>query len=227
MLAVWVRAALLGGLVLGANVATAAEQAPKTPEPQKTEPQKTESQKAEALKPATAHAAVTQVTDDMMAIIKRSTQLIADDPKTYYQQVSDLLEPVVAFTFIAKSVMGKHYKQATKNQREAFAKTFQSSMVETFAKGLATYSDFKITTIPPTEDVSGQRRVQVVQEVASKDGASTVSYTMVKAKTGDWFLTNVILNGINLGSTFQQQFAQAMRQHENDINKVIATWGES
>lgn len=233
MLAILVRAALLGGLVFGGHAVIAAEQTAEKTEPKKAELKQADTQKADTktaapkAKPATAHAAVTQVTDDMMAIIRRSTQLMADDPKAYYAQVSDLLEPVVAFSYIAKSVMGQHYKAATKAQREAFAKTFQSTMVETFAKGLANYSDFKITTVPPTGDVSGQRKVQVIQEVAGKDGTNTVAYTMGQSKTGDWLLINVVLNGINLGSNFQQQFAQAMRQHKNDVDSVIATWGES
>lgn len=218
--------ALLAGALLGAPMANA-QQAETSVETASQQPVKPAAKVVPEAKPATAHAAVTKVTDDMMAIIHRSEQLIADDPKAYYQQISDLLEPVVAFEFIAKSVMAKHYKAATPAQRKAFATTFQASMVETFAKGLATFSDFKITTVPPAEDVTGQRKVQVMQEVVSKDGTNSVSYTMGKSKSGDWLLINVVLNGINLGGNFQQQFAQSMRQHSNDIDKVIATWGES
>jgi phospholipid transport system substrate-binding protein len=50
-----------------------------------------------------------------------------------------------------------------------------------------------------------------------------VSYTMVKQ--GDtWLLRNVIINGINVGKLFRDQFADAMQRNGNDLNKTIDGW---
>ena len=183
--------------------------------------------KAAQEEPATAHSVVEAVTQDVVSLINSSKTLLAEDPQAYYGKVSALLEPVVAFDYIAKIVMSKHYSGASEAQREAFAGVFQTSMVETFAKGMANYSDFDISVKPPEGDTQGQRKVEVIQEVKSKDGKNIVSYTMAQTKEGEWKLINVVLNGINLGKSFRDQFAQAMRQHNNDVDKVIATWGES
>jgi phospholipid transport system substrate-binding protein len=44
---------------------------------------------------------------------------------------------------------------------------------------------------------------------------------------GNWRMRNVIINGINIGKLFRDQFAQSMREHGNDLNQVIDTWAET
>jgi len=44
-----------------------------------------------------------------------------------------------------------------------------------------------------------------------------------KKATGEWKLLNVTLDGINLGSTFRSQFAQAMKK-AGDVESVIVNW---
>ena len=40
---------------------------------------------------------------------------------------------------------------------------------------------------------------------------------------GEWKLINIIINGVNLGITFRNQFYSLMKK-ENDLDKVIAEW---
>ncbi len=43
---------------------------------------------------------------------------------------------------------------------------------------------------------------------------------------GGWSLRNVIINGINIGKLFRDQFADTMQKNRNDLEKTIAGWGE-
>lgn len=181
---------------------------------------------AEAAKSETPHQVVQDVTDSVMSVIKSNEQALKDNPDEYFSKVRASLESTVSFAFIAKNVMGSYWNQASAAQRDLFAETFTRSMVETLGKGLANYSDLKITTVPPEGDISAERRVEVVQEVAAADGTTRISYTMAQNNSGEWKLINVVLNGINLGKSFRDQFAQAMRQNDSNIDKVIATWAQ-
>lgn len=202
-------------LLTGAIVPAWAE-APKTVEASTTQEQA-----------PNAHALVDQVTQQVLAVVAKNKDSINQHPEKYYAEVGEVLEPVVAFDYIAKVVMAQYYKSATDTQRDAFIDTFKKSMVETFAKGMANYSDFDISVKPPEGDISDQRKVEVLQEVKTNDGKHIVSYTMAQARTGEWKLINVVLNGINLGKSFRDQFTQAATQQSGDISKVIATWGQS
>ena len=130
----------------------------------------------------------------------------------------------MSFPFIAKSVMATYWSRATEAQRERFTDVFTDGMVETLGKGMANYSDLKITTLPAAKEDKGKRRVEVVQEIQGTEGVNRVSYTMAQNRSGEWKLINVVLNGVNLGKSFRDQFAQSMRQNDNDIDKVIDGW---
>ncbi len=181
---------------------------------------------AEAAKSETPHQVVQGVTDSVMSVIKSGEKTLKENPDAYFAKVRESLESTVSFPFIAKNVMASYWSQASEAQRDQFTETFTRGMVETLGKGLANYSDLKITTLPPEGDVSAMKRVEVIQEVAAADGTSRISYTMAQNKSGEWKLINVVLNGVNLGKSFRDQFAQSMKQNDNDIDKVIATWAQ-
>jgi phospholipid transport system substrate-binding protein len=53
-----------------------------------------------------------------------------------------------------------------------------------------------------------------------------MEYSVMKMPAGDWRIRNVIVNGINLGLTYRNQFAAAVTSPANrgDLDKVIAGW---
>jgi phospholipid transport system substrate-binding protein len=144
----------------------------------------------------------------------------ADD--VYFKQVEGSLNDVVNFPFIAASVMGKAYKQATPAQREQFQVVFKEGMVKSLAKGVLGYADSKVV-IAGVDDRNPNR--QVVKQEVSADGAThKLNYTMRKEKSGEWKLINVVLNGVNLGQSFSGQFKASLKKYNGDIDKVIANW---
>ena len=48
-------------------------------------------------------------------------------------------------------------------------------------------------------------------------------YDMYLNDLGEWKLINIIINGVNLGLTFRNQFYSLMKK-ENDLDKVIGKW---
>lgn len=172
----------------------------------------------------TAHSVVEQVTDKLVTVTQKERALLDTDPQAYFSLVKGVLEPVVDFSFIARNVMGSYWQAATAEQRERFVDTFKTSLIETYAKGMANYSDLKIEILPPAKDAEDERRVGVVQEITGPDGTNRVSYTMALNKAGEWKLINMVLNGVNLGKTFRNQFAQAAKQHDGNIDAVIKNW---
>lgn len=182
---------------------------------------------AGAVKQVGPHEVVQGITDGMMQVIRGEGELYKKDPKRYFANIQKKLEPSVGFRYIAKNVMGKYGKAATPKQREKFTKVFTGSLVETLGKGMSTYSDLKVSTLPfdsSKGDLSVLRKVEVVQQIEAIDGTTKVSYTMAKNKSGQWKMINVVLNGINLGKQFRNQFTQSMKQNDNDIDKVISLW---
>lgn len=175
-------------------------------------------------KESTAHSVVERVTDKLITVTRQETGLLESDPQAYYTKVKSVLEPVVDFNFIARNVMGPYWESASGEQRERFVEAFKNGLVETYAKGMANYADLKIEVLPPSDDAKDERRVGVVQEITGPDGINRVSYTMALNREGEWKLINMVLNGVNLGKTFRNQFAQAAKQRDGNLDAVIANW---
>ncbi|MBN8430758.1 ABC transporter substrate-binding protein [Microbulbifer salipaludis] len=163
------------------------------------------------------------VSNELLGVIRSEGRNVSANPQRYYSAVDRVLAPVVDFDFIARGVMGSHAKKATPAQRAKFASTFRRDLVATFARGVASFGNMDVKVLNPGSAPSGNR-VNVLQEVRSKEGVTKVSYTLVRNRSGQWKLINVILNGVNLGKTFRGQFSQAMQANGGDIDKVIAGW---
>ncbi len=164
---------------------------------------------------------VEQTTDRLLAIVREHRG--DTESEAFYSKVTEVLDPVVDFAFIARVVMGDHADKASAEQMAAFKSTFKDSLVKTYSRGIEGYVDSRVRVLPLSEELGDRRRVSINQEVRDGSSVYRLSYTMARNRAGEWKLINVVLDGVNLGQSFRSQFAQAMRQHD-DLDKVIANW---
>lgn len=171
------------------------------------------------------------VTKEVLAEIGRHrTELDASAEEAVKQQQFDcfvgevdrILGQIVDFDWIALKVMGRDGKVASTEQKAQFAEAFRTGLVETYGRGLLSYSSEKIVLLP-AEDIEDKRKVTVHQQIVGAEATYPLDYTM-GLKGGEWKVINVIINGINLGKTFRGQFTQSSQKNKGDIDKVIASW---
>ena len=120
----------------------------------------------------------------------------------------------------------RYARRASPEQMERYQESFKRSLMQSYGNALLEYNNQDIRVLP----VSGQQdpqRTSVNMEI--KDGNGTIyplSYTMV-SQDGTWKMRNVIINGINVGKLFRDQFSQAMQDNRNNLDKVIDNWTET
>ncbi|MDO3388345.1 ABC transporter substrate-binding protein [Gilvimarinus sp. SDUM040013] len=170
------------------------------------------------------YAIVEKVTGELVSAAQ--AQNTGGNKADYDAKVLKALEPVVAFDYIARVVMGDYYDAASAEQQVEFAEKFKAGLVASYAKGIANYADSDIQVLTG-EPVGDKRRITVDQEVKHQGSVHKLSYTMGKNKQGEWKLINVVLNGANLGTSFVSQFEQLAQKYGGDVAKVIANWDAS
>ncbi|MGE8496226.1 MAG: MlaC/ttg2D family ABC transporter substrate-binding protein [Pseudomonas sp.] len=174
-----------------------------------------------------AHEVVQETTDTLLADLKANKEQYRKDPSAFYASLDRILGPVVDVDGISRGVMTVRYaRQASPEQMARFQENFKRSLMQFYGNALLEYNNQDIRVLP----VSGKQnpeRTSVNMEI--KDGNGTVyplSYTMVSQ--GDaWKMRNVVINGINVGKLFRDQFAQSMQNNGNDLDKVIDTWADT
>jgi len=162
--------------------------------------------------------------DELMGNIEGRKDYFAENIEELESLVDDSLEEVADFRYIGASVMGRYFQNASPQQRSRFADTFRQTLIDTYTKGLVTF-DYRDIRVLDTQQASRyEDQASVAMEVVAEDGSIyPVSYSL-RLDDNEWKVVNVIVNGINLGLTFRNQFDQAMRDNNRDYDAVINGW---
>lgn len=178
-----------------------------------------------AVRSETAEEAVRLATDEVLALITAGKDYADVEPDRFYTEVESLLRPIINFPRFARSVMGPYYKRATPEQRERFAESFKWSLVRTYALALTEFSGGEVNVLPPRNPPKNPNLVNVTQEIKYEGKAYVVVYRMRRSDTA-WSVSNLIVEGINIGLNYKSQFAAAMKdpQYGGDMDAVIDAW---
>ncbi len=180
-----------------------------------------------AMAAPTAAEVVKQTTDELLADLKANKELYKTDPSSFYAALDRILGPVVDLEGISKGVMTvKFSRKASPEQMQRFEQNFKTSLMRFYGNALLEYDNQEIIIVPGTGRQEPGRESVNMEVKDSKGTVYPLSYTMVDLD-GNWRMRNVIINGINIGKLFRDQFAQSMREHGNDLNQVIDTWAET
>ena len=179
------------------------------------------------LQAESAHEYVTKIHDDIIEVIKSEQETFDKDPDGFVESIGDALSPLVDFKRISQMVMGKYYKQASAKQRNQFKIVFRSSLLNTYAKTLAEFRNEEIKVLPPKGLLTKNNRQKVYLEIVTDTKIYLGVYSMYLDSNFDWKLINIIINGVNLGMTFRNQFYGLMEKSSLDIDIVIEKWTSS
>lgn len=173
---------------------------------------------------AAPQAVVQDATNALLGRITKEKDTLKKDQDALYRLVEENITPFVDVDGIARSVMGQYFRQATPAQQKEFARVFKQSLVRTYAKGLTAYEDQKVV-FKPFKAGADPQKAQVNVDVHGNGGQIyPVTFQMQQDKSGQWKVRNLILNGINLGLTFRNQFGSAVEANRGNLDKAIAGW---
>jgi len=161
----------------------------------------------------------------MVQVLTNDSDLFELNRTVYENKIKEIFEPMIDFRRVAASVMGKkYYLLASKNQRSEFVLIFQDSLLDTYAETLAQWGDSTITTIYPKSELNLDiKNVEVKQTLDTGNSQYPISYKLRKNDEG-WKIVNIIINGVNLGLTFRNQFQALAISHDENIELTLKNW---
>lgn len=176
-----------------------------------------------ALAAQSPHDVVQSTTTELLSDLKANKEQYKSNPNAFYDALNRILGPVVDADGISKSIMTvKYSRKATPAQMQRFQENFKRSLMQFYGNALLEYNNQGITVDPAKADDG--KRASVGMKVTGNNGAVyPVQYTLENLG-GEWKVRNVIVNGINVGKLFRDQFADAMQRNGNDLDKTIDGW---
>ncbi|NQD77097.1 phospholipid-binding protein MlaC [Pseudomonas sp. CM27] len=176
-----------------------------------------------ALAAQTPHDVVQSTTNELLGDLKANKEQYKSNPSAFYDSLNRILGPVVDADGISRSIMTvKYSRKATPKQMQRFQENFKRSLMQFYGNALLEYNNQGIVVDPAKADDG--KRASVGMKVTGNNGAVyPVQYTLENI-SGEWKVRNVIVNGINIGKLFRDQFADAMQRNGNDLDKTIDGW---
>jgi len=190
-----------------------------------------------------AYDLVQDTTVRVMVVVEAADKYVDNDPERYYQQIQDLLDPLIDFRGFARKVMGPYAssdryrsldeggRKQLRDQLDRFTSVMRSSLVRTYSKGLLAFGGSRIELVPPRESDSSAAEdtdnslLSLRQLIfADRKQPYEVMYQMGQEKTGEWKLRNVIIESVNLGEIYRDQFLASAREQNGNLDAVIDNW---
>ncbi|MEE4278825.1 MAG: ABC transporter substrate-binding protein [Halieaceae bacterium] len=185
----------------------------------------------------TAEDVLRATTDRILAVIEEARSYVDENPERYYAAVQKVLDPVVDFRGFARGVMGDYAtteryrnldeagREKLRGQLERFSETMRRGLVRTYSKGLLAFGGSRVEIPDSNEGQVGDDRATLRQLIYSDTGQPyVVIYQMARDRDGRWLMRNLIVENVNLGQIYRNQFEDAARRFKGDLDAVIENW---
>ncbi len=172
---------------------------------------------AEVLAP---DALIKNTVQEVIAIIKQDKDIRAGDPKKINALVDAKVLPHFDFVRMTQLAVGKYWRTATPEQKQALATEFRNMLVRTYTKVFTVYRD-QTVEVKPLKMAAEDTEV-TVKTVISKPGSQLipVDYEMKKAADG-WKVFDISIEGVSMVMSYRGQFGSEIQ--ESGIDSLIKT----
>jgi len=170
---------------------------------------------AAAPDPQQAQQLVEDVTDQMLAVLKNNTSDGQVDLDRIRSKVEEIVFPHLDFVTMTKLAVGRHWRDASNDQKRALVNEFRTLLVRTYTKSLDEYNNQKLEFLPlrpsPYED-----RVKVRSKVVQQGGPDIPVEYALRYHDGEWSVYDIVIDGVSLVTTYRSSFSSQIDQGSID-----------
>jgi phospholipid transport system substrate-binding protein len=128
-------------------------------------------------------------------------------------EVQQLLYPRFDFTRMTALAVGKHWKQATPEQKTALSDEFRTLLTRTYFSTMLRYRDAKINVKPEPLLANEGKEATVKSDVVVGNAQQPVLIDYVLYHTdGGWKIFNVSVEGASLVTVYRNQFSEEVNK---------------
>jgi len=155
---------------------------------------------------------------DVLTIVKQDKDIQAGNQKKILALVDAKVLPHFDFTRMTQLAMGKHWRTATNEQKQALVTEFRNMLVRTYTKAFTVYRDQTIDVKP--FKMAADATEATVKTAINKPGSPPVpvDYEMKKTANG-WKAFDVTIEGVSMVTSYRGTFDTQIQQ--NGIDGLI------
>lgn len=161
---------------------------------------------------------VKNTANDVLDIIKKDKDIQSGDMKKITALAEEKILPHFDFDTMSKSVLGKNWREASKEQQAQFVTEFRTLLVRTYASALSKYRNQTID-YKPFRAQPGDTRVTVKTQILQPGGPALPVDYVLKQFGDAWKVIDISIEGVSLVTNYRGQFTNELKQ--TDMNGLI------
>ena len=107
--------------------------------------------------------------------------------------------------------------------RDSFQTRTKKLLLDTYITALLEFEDYELQTSRKIKE-NKNKTLELEINFFSASDSFKAKFTLYKNKQGELKIINIIIDGINLGLTFRNQFQDNLKNENYDLDKAIETW---
>ena len=158
-----------------------------------------------------------------LTIIKTEGSKYDEKPDEFKEKLKNIWEPMVDVSLVSRLILSKAYRTATEEQILLFQTRTKKLLLDTYITALLEFEDYELETSRKIKE-NKNKTLEVEINFFSASDSFKAKFTLYKNKQGELKIINIIIDGINLGLTFRNQFQDNLKNENYDLAKAIETW---
>lgn len=158
-----------------------------------------------------------------LTIIKTEGSKYDEKPDEFKEKLKNIWEPMVDVGLVSRLILSKAYRTATEEQILLFQTRTKKLLLDTYITALLEFEDYELETSREIKK-NKNKTLEVEINFFSASDSFKAKFTLYKNKQGELKIINIIIDGINLGLTFRNQFQDNLKNENYDLDKAIETW---
>ena len=157
-----------------------------------------------------------------LTVIKEEGSTYDNEPEKFKTRLKNIWEPMVDVSLVSRLILSKVYEEATPQQIIAFEEQTKILLLDTYVTTLLEFEDYTLET--DKEIKVNKKTFEVSVKFISSSDSFITKFSVYRNKLGEYKIINIIIDGINLGLVFRNQFQDNLEKNNMDLDKAIETW---
>jgi len=159
-----------------------------------------------------------------LTVIKEEGSNFEDNPDEFKEKLKNIWEPMVDVQLVSRLILNKAYKSASQEQIHRFQERTKKLLLDTYVSTLLEFKDYEIFTNSKIKTNKNKTFEIEIKFDSSSSYSFITKFTVYRNKGGELKIINIIIDGINLGLTFRNQFQGVLEKEGNNLDKAIESW---
>ena len=158
-----------------------------------------------------------------LTVIKEDGSKYEEDPEVFKDRLKAIWEPMVDVRVVSRLILTpKIYSSATDEQKKLFEETTKKLLLDAYVTTLLEFDNYQIET---DEEIKVNKKTFEVSMNFYSDSSSFVTkFVVYKNKNNEFRIVNIIIDGVNLGLIFRNQFQDTYLESNSILDDAIESW---